>query len=292
MDIFIPSALEKQMAENGEEGARWLGALPERIAALEREWGFRTGPAFDHAGCVSWVAPVQLDGGVDAVLKLGFPHDEARYEAEALRFLDGRGAARLLRASEDGFSMLLERCVPGTDLWALGEEEADAVAADVLTRLWREPEPDAPFLPLADLVEEWIADLPAIVKGGGYDMGMAAEALERGRELAASSPRKVFLHGDFNPGNVLTAQREPWLVIDPKPLVGDPAYDLAQWLANYYEAAVATGDPVSALRSKIDRFASRLRLDPARITGWAYVKSIGWEWGVEAASVFGRMAGD
>ncbi|MBW3624685.1 MAG: aminoglycoside phosphotransferase family protein [Armatimonadetes bacterium] len=288
--LFIPAGLKQSIHEFGEEGIEWLRRLPGRVAELEREWGLCVGPAFDHGGCVSWVAPVTLEGGGEAVLKIGIPHDEARYEADALRFMNGQGAARLLRASDDGFSLLLERCVPGNDLWSLDEAAGDAVAAGILPRLWREPPPEAPFLTLADLVEEWIEDLPQLAAFGGVSIEEAASVLERGRELAASASQRVFLHGDFNPGNALASQREPWLVIDPKPLVGDPAYDLAQWLINRYDAAVRTGDPVSALRGKIDRFASCIGLDPARIAEWAYVKAIGWEWGPEATRVFQKIA--
>jgi streptomycin 6-kinase len=148
--------------------------------------------------------------------------------------------------------------------------------------------PDAPFMTLSNLVAEWCEEIPKSAQG--YDRGMVARAIERGKELAETQPRQVFLHGDFHPGNVLAAQREPWLVIDPKPLVGDPAYDLAQWLGNRYEAAALTHEPVSILRRQIERFAERLALDPARIAGWTFVKSLGWEWEPEAARIFQEVA--
>jgi streptomycin 6-kinase len=227
---------------------------------------------------------------MEAVLKVGIPHDEARHEAEALRFYAGRGAVRLLRASEDGFALLLERCAPGTNLWSLSEDEGDAVAAETLRRLWREPPSDGPFVALSDLVDEWREEWPRTAPGEGYDPDLIRQASERGKELAETQPERALLHGDFHPGNVLAAQREPWLVIDCKPVAGDPAYDPAQWLANRYDAAVLTGDPVHALRRQIRRFAERLELDPARIAGWAFVKSLGWSWGPEVARVFQQAA--
>ncbi len=282
--------MQSTIQEFGEEGAQWLDSLPGRIAELEREWHFRTGPTFDHDGCVSWIAPVVLAGGSEAILKIGLPHEEARFEAEALRFLDGRGAVRLLQASDDGYSLLLERCVPGTDLWSLNVEEGDAVAARVLARLWREPAPNAPFVTLADLVAQWWEEVPPKAIAEGYDPDHVAQAVVLGRKLATDQPKCVFLHGDFHPGNVLAAQREPWLVIDPKPLVGDPAYDLAQWLGNRYEAAIETADPVAVLRNQILRFAERLELAPARIAGWTFVKALGWEWGPESLALFHQVA--
>ena len=296
MNIFIPDFLQQHILQFGDEGTRWLARLPLRIAELEQAWGFRVGPAFDHGGAVSWVAPVECEDGSAAILKIGIPHPEARFEAQALRFLDGRGTVRLLRASEDGFSLLLERCLPGTDLWSLSDEEGNAVACRMLARMWREPDPSAPFVSLSDYVAPWWDELthrggsPGSAAVAGYDGEVIAEAVARGRDLAASQPRSVLLHGDFHPGNVLAAQREPWLVIDPKPLVGEPAYDLAQWLYNRARFAIRSDDPVQVLRHQIDRFAVDLDLNPARIAGWAFVKACGWQFGPEFVTLFQQVA--
>jgi streptomycin 6-kinase len=197
---------------------------------------------------------------------------------------------RLLQASEDGFSLLLERCLPGTDLWSLAEEEGNAVASRMLARMWREPDPSAPFMSLSDFVANWWDDLPRITATADYDGEAVAEAVTRGRELASSQPRSVLLHGDFHPGNVLAARREPWLIIDPKPLVGEPAYDLAQWLYNRARFVIQADDAVAILRQLIDRFAADLGLDPARIAGWAFVKALGWQCGPEFVTLFQKVA--
>jgi streptomycin 6-kinase len=290
MNVLVPATLSRQInREFGPEGVQWLESLPERIAQLERAWHFRAGAALDHGGACSWVAPVTLTDGSLAILKVGIPREEARLEAEALRFLNGQGAVHLLQSSHDGFSLLLEPCVPGTDLWSLREDEGDAVAANLLPRLWRELGTEAPFVSLTEIVGDWCDMIPRIAAGGGYDAGLAAQAVALGRDLAASQPKRVLLHGDFHPGNVLAAQREPWLVIDPKPLVGDAAYDLAQWLGNRRHEALKSIDPAAHLARQTERFAVRLELDSARIAGWAFVKAFGWEWGPEVASLFAEV---
>ena len=292
MSVFIPAFLQQHIVEFGAEGAQWLGRLPRRVAELEQAWGFRVGPAFDHSGAVSWVAPVECADGTDAILKIGMPHDEARFESQALRFLEGHGAVRVLQASDDGFSLLLERCLPGTDLWPLSEEEGNAIAARILTCLWREPEPGAPFLSLATYVASWWDDPASLAIAAPCGEDVLAEVIARGKELTASQPRHVLLHGDFHPGNVLAAQREPWLFIDPKPLIGDPAYDLAQWLYNRarFLIQLPPDEAVTLLRQQIDRFATDLHLDPARIAGWALVKTFGWECGPEFVTLFHKVA--
>jgi streptomycin 6-kinase len=285
MTFYVPDRVRQTASESGAEGACWLEDLPARVAELERAWSLTAQRAFDADGCVSWVAPVQLEDGSEAVLKISIPHREARYEAEALRVYDGRGAVRLLRASEDGFALLIERCVPGTNLWSLGEDEGNAMGAGVLRRLWREPPPTAAFERLSDLAAEWCEELPRTGPAAGFDAATIDHAVELARALSATQPERVLLHGDFHPGNVLSAAREPWLAIDCKPLMGDPAYDLAQWLGNRCETVEQAPDAVSAIRRQIDHMSGLLGLDPARVAGWAFVKSLGWDWGPAVARV-------
>ncbi|MGI8972366.1 MAG: aminoglycoside phosphotransferase family protein [Dehalococcoidia bacterium] len=285
MSFFIPTRVRETAAGFGAEGLYWLEHLPAHVTELEQTWSLTAGRAFDTDGQVSWVAPVYLQDGSDAVLKISIPHPEARHEADALRSLDGQGAVRLLCASEDGFSLLLERCVPGTNLWALDVEEGNAAGAAVLRQLWRELRSPVVLDSVSDLAAEWCESLPREAPAAGYDAALVARAVELARQLAATQPRTVLLHGDFHPGNVLSAAREPWLAIDPKPLVGDPAYDLAQWLGNRCEAVERAPDAAAAIRRQIDQFSDLLGLDPARIAGWAFVKSLGWDWGAPVARI-------
>jgi streptomycin 6-kinase len=285
MSFFIPARVRDTASGFGAEGLRWLEDLPSRVAELEQAWLLTAGPAFDTDGQVSWVAPVHLADGSEAVLKISIPHPEARREADALRAFDGRGAVRLLRASADGFSLLLERCVPGTNLWSLNVEEGNAAGAVVLRQLCREPPPSVAFDRLSDLAAEWCEELPRQAPAAGYDAPLVADAVHLARELAATQPRHVLLHGDHHPGNVLSATREPWLAIDCKPLVGDPAYDLAQWLGNRCEAVEQSPDAVSAIRRQIEQLSDLLDLEPARVAGWAFVKSLGWDWGPRVARI-------
>jgi streptomycin 6-kinase len=291
MSFFVPARLRESVSRRGGEATHWLDRLPARVAELEQAWSLTTERAFDIDGEVSWVAPARLEDGSEAVLKVGIPYRSTRHEADALRFWDGHGAVRLLRVSEDGYSLLLERCVPGTNLWSLGEPEGNAVGAGLLRRLWQEPPPGAPFLRVSELVDEWCDALPRTAPAQGYDAALVAEAMELAQELAASQREMVLLHGDFHPANVLAAAREPWLAIDCQPLVGDPAYDLAQWLGDRYRAAERSPDPIAALRWQIDQMSGMLGLDPARVARWAFAKSVGEEFGPPVARLFRAVMG-
>src|SRR5437588_3831992 len=181
MCFFVPTRVRETAAGFGAEGTRWLEDLPARVAELEQAWSLTAGPAFDTDGQVSWAAPVQIADGSDAVLKISIPHPEARREADALRVYDGQGAVRLLCASEDGFSLLLERCVPGTNLWSLDVDEGNAAGATVLRQLWREPPPAVAFDRLSDLAAEWCESLPREGPAAGHDAALVAHAVELAR---------------------------------------------------------------------------------------------------------------
>lgn len=283
MSFFIPARLQETASGRGAEGTRWLQALPLRVAELERAWSLTAGRAFASDGYIAWVAPVRLEDGSEAVLKIGIPFPDTRHEADALRFYEGHGAARLLRVSEDGFSLLLERCLPGASLWSLDEDARSAVGAGLLRRLWRSPSLGDLFRRLTDLVARWAEVLPREAPVWGYDAGMVAGALRIARDLAGSQPRTLLLHGDFHPGNVLSAAREPWLAIDPQPVIGDPAFDLAQWLGDLCEPAEQSADPIAAIRRHTDRMSRLLDLDPTRVAGWAFAKSVGEDFGPSQA---------
>jgi len=287
--FFVPAAISTQMRALGPEGEAWLHILPDRIAVAEHDWQLSVGPAFDHRGAASWVAPAALKSGEEAVLKIGFPSVETRYEALALQAYDGKGAVKLLKSSSDGCTLLIERCLPGNDLWSVDLEHGNAVAAGMLERIWREPPARSPIQTLENLAAQWHDEIPLIASSGGYDVALAPEAVRISSVLASSQKSQVVLHGDFHPGNVLAASREPWLVIDPKPLIGEPAYDLAQWFANRLQAAIQQADPVAEIHDQVIYMARRLNLDPVRIAGWTFVKSLGWDWGPQSLEVLGNV---
>src|SRR5262245_35937624 len=153
---------------------------------------------------------------------------ESEQEADGLRFWNGDGAVRLLDADPKSGALLLERCEPGTPLNALPEPEQDVVLAGLLRRLWRVPPSPHPVRPLSWMLNPWVAAALATRR----DAGLIREGAHVFDELSRTAPQSVLLATDLHAGNVLRAQREPWLAIDPKPFLGDPAYDATQHLLN------------------------------------------------------------
>ena len=192
------------------------------------------------------------------VLKLGLPHMEAEQEIAALRFWNGDPTVRLIDADEALNAMLLERAVPGALLRTRPEPEQDVVIARLLNRMWRRPAEPHPFRPLSAMARHWCESSLADADRWP-DPDLTREGLRVMEEMARARPDDVLLATDLHAGNVLSAEREPWLAIDPKPFVGDPAYDATQHLFNCEDRFNA--DPLAL----IARFADLLGVDSERV---------------------------
>jgi streptomycin 6-kinase len=243
----VPASLVRDVVDDEDHGAArraWLAARPRTVAGLADRWSLRAGRPFQPGGSASWVAPARDAAGRRLVLKAGWRHDEAEHEAAGLRAWNGRGAVRVYRSlvTDDTSALLLEACEPAgqTPLErVLPPREQDAVVAGLLRRLWTEPPAGHPFRPLTDIGERWAAEFEcryAAARADGsdeLDPGITRAGIELFRLLPATTGPQVLLCTDLHHGNVLAAARQPWLVIDPKPYTGDPAYDPLQHMLNF-----------------------------------------------------------
>jgi streptomycin 6-kinase len=245
----------------------WLQQLPDVVRELSVRWSLSLSAPLDSADAsCSWVAFATRPDGSRAVLKLGMPHVEAAHEIQGLRFWDGDAIVRLLESDEDLNAMLLERCEPGTSLRELPEIEQDPVIAGLLRRLWRAPLPVHPFRPLSVMLEQWAAETRASTHNW-IDAGLVNDGLRAFADLSRPSKDDVLLVTDLHAGNVLRAQREEWLAIDPKPFVGDRAYDATQHLFNCRNRLLADAD------STIRRYADLLEVDAEHVRLWMFARA-------------------
>ena len=233
------------------------------------------------------VAATLPDGG-EAVLKLNpLGEPEAEHEADALAFWDGCGAVRLLARDDSRGAVLIERCRPGTQLWALPEDEALEAVAPVFRALHRPAPAEHPFRLLADEAARWAEELPRAWEASGraVDRSVVDEGRALARDLAASQPGLVVCHQDLHGGNVLAAGRAPWLAIDAKPLVGEPAFDTASYLRDRRPWLFAQPCPERIVARRLDALAEALGLDRERMRGWALVHALAWGLGNEPHEV-------
>lgn len=232
------------------------------------------GAPYEAGGNISWVAPARRrSDGVDAVLKLQHPHPESAPEALALATWDGGGAVRLLAQDPLRRALLLERCAPGLPL---GSEPDPCVAARVGAALGARlnaatPPPGLPILEAvqrawADELERGLGDQPVV------DPGLARLATATMRQRRATDARPALLHGDLNPTSVLSARREPWLAIDPKPMAGDAVCDGIRLVTQ--PDPRRTADPAGIVARRLEIVADGLGVDRGHLTEWCLAATV------------------
>jgi streptomycin 6-kinase len=251
-----------------------LSALPGRVEDVTARWGLRLGDPFEPGGNCSWVAPGTDADGREVVLKIAWRHTEALHEAEGLAALGGHGAVEVHafeHLGADATAMLLERCRPGVELRVRPQAEQHVVVTELLRSVWAIELPtDHPFRPLSVMADDWVAcaEFVQAADPGRLDAGLAREGLALFRQLSRTGPRDVLLCTDLHAGNVLSGARRPWLLIDPKPYVGDPHYDVSQHLLNCRGSLLAdpTGLPTAV--------AELAELDTERVRQWLFARCV------------------
>lgn len=252
--VLIPAALaDATSRREGDVGVRWLDGLPSLIDRFLREWDCEVVGDAWH-GEVSLVVPVQRAGDA-AVLKVSFPHPGNRGEACALRRLGGRGAVRLLEADEEAFALLLERAGQETLAALSSAEEAIEVAGDLARRLAVPAPKGVPSL--AEVADAWEAELDQ--QAAAVPDRLPSRVIARARDtirMLVGDTTPTMLHGDLHFGNVLSADREPWLAIDPKGWRGSAAFDAFTVIAGRRDELQHTADLEHAIRGRVHRYAT------------------------------------
>ncbi len=299
----VPGGFARTIVElYGETGVEWLKRLPSLIADCAQRWSLRVLPPFDPLS-YNYVAPAVRIDGTDVVLKVGVPNPELLTEIEALRLFGGRGIVQLLDADPEQGILLLERLKPGTLLSSLtDDEQATSIAVQVMQQLWRPVPPEHPF----PTVGRWAAGLQRLRDrfDGGTGPFPAAwvERAERlFAELIKSMAEPVLLHGDLHHFNILAAERQPWLALDPKGVVGEPAYEVGALLRNPFPHILSVPQPGRVLARRVDQLAEELGFDRARLVGWGVAQAVlsawwsfedhghGWEPGITFAKILATL---
>jgi streptomycin 6-kinase len=239
--------------------AEWLDALPRLASECARQWSLTLEEPIDTPH--SLVIPAG-----EVVLKLNAPsHNEADTEADALEAWAGNGAAQLRARDDTRRALLVERCVPGVELWNSEVDESDVVAG-LVPRLQTAVVDAHPFALLADEADRWSEAVPRWYRAVGrpYELPLLEAALDVYRTVDRSAAWLV--NQDLHGGNILSASREPWLVIDPKPLVGERELEASGLLRN--------ADSVSRW---LDVLAG-LGFDRERARGWGVAHNLAWAW--------------
>jgi streptomycin 6-kinase len=267
--IEVPEALAAAYRKyEGDAGAAWITALPNLAAGFLDQWRLRLDGEPAH-GVASLVLPVIQAGDTPAALKLQLVNKETIGEPIGLRAWNGDGAVRLLDEDPDSGTMLLERLDASRPLSTVQDDMAAVrVLAELLSRLVAIPAP-AGIRRLSDIARAMVQRTPRAVRAlrDTHDRRLLETCASAVRELL-DEPGDRLLHWDLHYDNILAGDREPWLAIDPKPLAGDPGFDLLPALTNRWNDIVATGDIPRAVRRRFDLMTEILGLERKRAIGW------------------------
>lgn len=283
MNFIIPEEfIKKMVAWNGAAGQAWVNSLPQLLEEFCERWEFRLLPPFELS--INYAAPgIRADGQL-VVFKVGFPEPEKFSEIEALRFYQGCGMARLLEADEERCAMLIERLIPGkmlaeTPPGKMDDEQMTRIAAGLMRQLWRPLPANHPFPNL----RTWTRDIWRLRKAfdggtGPFPAHLVDRAEGLFRELLASEDEPVLLHGDLHHYNILSAQRQPWLAIDPKGLAGECGFDVAPFMWNLYPENDSPAELRRIMARRLDIFAEELNLDRQRLANWCLAEMVLSAW--------------
>ncbi|GAB4264025.1 MAG: streptomycin 6-kinase [Candidatus Promineifilaceae bacterium] len=283
-DQFVRT-VEQTFAPQGRE---WLQNLPNLLAWCGHHWQLTILPPYPNLS-YNYVAPARRRDGTAVVLKLGIPRSELVTEAAALTHFNGRGAVRLLAANLEKGALLLNQLTPGHTLASqllsnqIDDDTATRLAAQLMAALWQPPPDQHPFPTTADwakgfqrlrrhfaggtgpLPEKWVAKAEAIFA-----------------ELLADSSTTVLLHGDLHHENILASSGNTWTAVDPKGVIGEPAYEAGTLLRNPYPAVTTWPELSRRQARRLDILAETIALDRQKMARWAFAQAVlsAW-WSIE-----------
>ncbi|MCB0932844.1 MAG: aminoglycoside resistance protein [Mycobacterium sp.] len=257
------------MAARGAQWAVWVEELPKTVQALMVQWQLHLDGTATNGHC-SLVLPVRTPDGTAAMLKVGFPEEDSEHEHLALRRWGGAGAVRLLSADPHRRGLLLER-LHHDDLTTVPDEEACRVVAGLYRRVHVAALPR--LRSLSSCLEGWNAELAGLPRNAPIPRRLIEQAIALGGDLVVDRtvPDRL-LHTDLHYANVLAGDREAWLVIDPKPLNGDPHYEIAPMLWNRWDEIAR--DVRSGVRRRFWQLVDAAELDEDRARAWVLVRMV------------------
>lgn len=265
----LPSSL-LALPGRGPQWDAWIDRLPRLVRELLEDWSLTPDGPATH-GYTALVVPVRTTGGRPAMLKVGWPHPEAEHEALALQHWHGRAAVQLLRADPHRWALLLERLDAEdlTDLW-------DLDACGIVAGLYRQLHVPAPpqLRLLSDQATRWVDELGALPKDAPLPRRMVEHARALARDFATDEASDgTLIHTDLHFANVLLDPAgDTWRAIDPKPLSGDPHYELAPMLWNRFDEYA--GREREAVRDRFFALVDGAELDEDRARDWVIVRML------------------
>ncbi len=274
-----PAELVKHVtAICGRRGEEWLENLPGMVGELETAWGINVGKPFEK-GEYNFVAPATSPNDLDAVLKIAPPYERTEIFSEAafLRSRAGKGCIYLLCEDRSRFAILVERARPGYSMDVHFDSDPFGCvdpALEVLKSILSQPPTGFTEIHLLD---DWF-DRFRRFRETDFPQDYGEKALAIYEKLNQQYDLIYYLHGDFHPGNIVTSDREPFLAIDPKGLIGHVAYDIAVFLNNLHWCQIGKPGVAEELDKALIKFSRTFEIAERDLREAAYAFMVIGAW--------------
>ena len=278
--VYLPDKFRQNITDlHGEKGVQWLNNLPNLITEIAENWSLALEDSFPNLS-YNYVSPCICADGTKAVLKIGFNQADSIIfsEVKFLKLLDGNGIVKLLRFDKNYCALLLERLIPGENLkriCQIDDEQATRIAIEVMRRLQCKPPETLEFPTL----ENWMSGLQTAAKVN-FAPRLVAKARNYFEELSDASEQNLLLHGDLHHENILSAEREPFLAIDPKGVIGDIGYEISVFLNNQRRLIRTRQNLSQILARRVEQFAQSFEIEPQMLRKWAFTQAVLSAWWV------------
>jgi streptomycin 6-kinase len=266
--VQVPASL----IEN-RRGHPWLGQIPDLVKMCVDRWRLTLGNPLPQM-FFNYLTAARREDGTEVVLKICPADWEFESELDALRLYNGRGAVRLLDGDESLGAMLLERVTPGQAIRDLDDDRATSVACQVMKRYWKPPPESHRFRDLAYRAVGFPRHREEYGGPGPLNPALFQRGEAMWSELLAGGQDQVVLHGDLNYGNVLSSDGNGWLAIDPKGVLGEPAFDTAILLHDPSDRILAHPNPRRFLARRVDIIVDVTGFDRRRVIDWGFAYAV------------------
>jgi streptomycin 6-kinase len=282
--MVIPENFKQTMFRiYGQKGLDWLDTLPSLLDEFSQRWSLTLLPPFEPFS-YNYIVPAITAEGRDAVLKTGFPNPELLTEIYALRHYAGQGSVQLLESNTEKQIMLLERIRPGENLFdSDDDQQSTLIAAQLMQQLWK-PVAEEQLFPTTT---HWMRNLFDLQpQTTPVDNSLIDIAQQLTKALLVSEANFVLLHGDLHHWNILSAERQPWLAIDPKGIVGEPIFDISALLRNPVSRIISMPDFADTTRLRLNILAEVLGFEKKYMLQWSLAQAVlSAQWSYEMGAI-------
>lgn len=259
----------------GDQGRSWLEQLPSLRAELVDCWSLEDCHPIPDLS-YNYLEFAYSSSGDPVVLKIGVPNPELETEIRTLEFYGGQGMVRLIDADPSLGALLLERVLPGTILGSLADDDhTTRIAGKIMADLWK-PAPQTDDFPTA---ADWCRGYDRYLQscsivGNPLSHHMVEQAKALSSELLEDSADKYLLHGDFHHANLLYQEDSRWILIDPKGVIGERAFEIGSFLYNPIPELGSHPNLPHLLERRLAILGELTGLERDRLTAWSFCRAV------------------